>query len=62
MARETLKWLASIGLGVATAALAWAQAHLGSGPNIDPFLAGLIVGVVSKIINWLTAQIPTTPA
>lgn len=62
MGRETLKWLAALGLGVATTALSWLSSHLGAGPNVDPLFAGLIVGAVSKFINWLTAKIPTAPA
>jgi len=55
-----MKWLTSLGLGVATAIVTYLQSHLGSGPAVDPLLAGLIVAVMSKIINWLGGKIPIT--
>jgi hypothetical protein len=60
--KEILKWLTAIGLGAATAALAWAKAHLGSGPSVAPLLAGVIVGALSKVINWLTSKVPAAPS
>ena len=61
MGKEILKWLTSLGLGIATAGLAWAQGSMGSGPAVDPLVAGLVVAVLSKVINYLASKIPTQP-
>lgn len=57
-----LKWLAAIGTGAATAGLTYAAGHIGSGPaGVDPWLAGVIAGAMSKIVGWLTGKVPATP-
>jgi hypothetical protein len=58
MMASLLKWFASLGTGAAVAALAYVAANLGAGPDIDPFLAGVVTGAVSKLVSWLTSKIP----
>jgi hypothetical protein len=62
MGKEVLKWLTSLALGAATAAVAWLQSHSGQGPAVDPLLSGIIVGALSKLINYLASKLPTAPA
>lgn len=60
MSKEILKWLTSLALGAATAAVAWLQGHSGTGPQVDPLIAGVLVGALSKLINYLAGKLPTT--
>jgi hypothetical protein len=61
MGSSILKWLAALGTGCATAALAWLGQHTGTGPSVDPLVAGLLAGAMSKLIGWLTSKVPATP-
>lgn len=58
MGKTVLKWLAALGTGAATAALAYVSGHTGSGPAVDPLLAGVVVMALTKIIGWLTSKVP----
>ena len=60
MGPSLLKWLASLALGAATAALAVLSAPAAP-TGVDPLVAGLAVAILSKIVNWLTAKLPTAP-
>jgi len=62
MSRLLLKWLAALATGAATAALAWITGNLGAPGGVDPFIGGLAVAVLTKIIGWLTSKLPATPA
>lgn len=54
-------WLAALGVGACSAALAWVTGHTGTPGGIDPMVAGLLVGVVTKLVTWLTTKIPKGP-
>lgn len=58
MSKAVLKWLAALGSGAASAALAWVTGHTGSGPSVDPLVAALVVGAVTKLVHWLTSKVP----
>lgn len=62
MSKAILQWLVPLAYGAATAALAWVQAHLGTGPHVDPLIAGAIVGILGKVINFLAGKLPAPPA
>ena len=61
MTSSLLKWLASIGVGALTAALAWITGHTGTPGGIDPLIGGVVVAVLTKLVTWLTSKIPTSP-
>jgi len=56
-----LQWLTSLALGAATAAVAYLS-NVSTGPAVDPLISGLIVGALSKLINYLASKLPTAPA
>lgn len=61
MGKNVLKWVASLGTGAATAALAYLAGHTGAGPSgVDPWLAGVLAGAVSKVVGWLTSKVPAS--
>jgi hypothetical protein len=62
MGREVLKWLAALGTGALTALLAYLSANTGTGPDLgDPFLSGIVVGIVTRLVGWLTSKVPAEP-
>jgi hypothetical protein len=55
MSKAVLKWLAAL----LTAAGVAVVAAVGTGPEgVDPWLAGVIAGVVGKAVSWLVSKIP----
>lgn len=59
MGKSVLKWVAALLTGAATTVIAYITAHSGSGPDLgDPFLSGVIVGVLTKLMTWLTSMLP----
>lgn len=62
MSRSVLKWLAAIGTGAATSALAYITAHTGNGPaQVDPLIGFVAVSLLTKLVTWLTGKIPAAP-
>ena len=60
MGREILKWLAALGTGVATAALAWLTDNVGSPTGVDPLIAAVAVGLLTRLVGWLTSKVPAS--
>jgi hypothetical protein len=57
-----LKWFAALGTGAAVAALTYIGQAAGAGPDVDPLVAGVLVGAVTKLVAWLTSKIPSPTA
>jgi hypothetical protein len=63
LGREMLKWLMALGVGAATAALAWLTGHLGTGPTgVDALISTVAVGVLTRVVGWLTSKVPAPTA
>lgn len=58
MPKSILKWLAALLTGAASAGLAYLSGHTGSGPAVDPFIAAIVVGLVTKAAAYLTSKLP----
>jgi predicted RNA methylase len=62
MFSSILKWFAALGTGALTAALAYVGQAAGTAPDVDPLVAGVLVGAVTKLVAWLTSKIPSPEA
>ena len=58
MAKEILKWLAALAVGGLTAALTYIGSHAGTPGGIDPLIAGVIVAVLKRLVDFLVSKLP----
>jgi len=65
MGKEFLKWLASLGTGVATVALAYLAEQQGAISGVDPLASTVAVTLLARLVSFLTAKLgppkPETP-
>ena len=58
MGKALLKWLAALGTGAATVVLAYVSENAGNLDLGDPFLSGIAVTLLTRLVTWLVSMIP----
>lgn len=58
MGKTVLKWVVALVVGGVSAGLAYITGHTGTGPGIDPWIAGIVVGVLTRAVGWVASKVP----